>query len=84
MILNFIKTQYTRPIGVANEQSFVKNELNCDLVACLHLGYSYKSKKVSDRVLAKETSNIDLIIGGHTHTFLKEPKLIENKEGEKY
>ena len=34
---------------------------------------------MSDRVLAQETSNIDLIIGGHTHTFLKEPKLIEEQ-----
>ena len=76
-------TLYIDPIRVANEQSsLLKNELNCDLVVCLsHLGYSYKSKKVSDRVLAQETSNIDLIIGGHTHTFLKEPKLLENKEG---
>ena len=74
---------YKDPIRVANEQAcLLKNELNCDLVVCIsHLGYSYKSKKVSDRVLAQETSNIDLIVGGHTHTFLKEPKLLENKEG---
>ena len=76
-------TLYIDPIRVANKQSILlKNELNCDLVICLsHLGYSYKSKKVSDRILAQETSNIDLIIGGHTHTFLKNPKLLENKEG---
>ena len=45
-------TLYIDPIRVANEQSsLLKNELNCDLVVCLsHLGYSYKSKKVSDRV----------------------------------
>ena len=77
--------QYINPIRVANEQSFLlKNELNCDLVICLsHLGYSYKGKKISDRILAQESANIDLIIGGHTHTFLKEPKLLENKVGEK-
>ena len=76
-------TLYIDPIRVANKQSsLLKNELNCDLVICLsHLGYSYKSKKVSDSILAQETSNIDLIIGGHTHTFLKNPKLLENKEG---
>lgn len=76
-------TIYIDPIRVANEQAcLLKNELNCELVVCLsHLGYSYKNKKVSDRVLAQETSNIDLIIGGHTHTFLKEPKLLVNKEG---
>ena len=79
----YMDTLYIDPIRVANEQSnLLKNKFNCDLVICLsHLGYSYKSKKVSDRILAQETSNIDLIIGGHTHTFLKEPKLIQNKEG---
>ena len=51
-------TLYIDPIRVANEQSnLLKNKFNCDLVICLsHLGYSYKSKKVSDRVLAQETS----------------------------
>ena len=78
-------TQYIDPIRVANEQAcLLKNELNCALVICLsHLGSSYKGKKVSDRVLAQQTTNIDLIIGGHTHTFLKEPKILENKEGGK-
>ena len=33
-------------------------------------------------VLAKETENIDLIIGGHTHTFLEKPTILENKVGE--
>jgi len=77
--------QYIDPIRIANEQAFLlKNELNCDLVICLsHLGYSYKGKKISDRILAQESANIDLIIGGHTHTFLKEPKLLENKKGKK-
>ena len=76
-------TLYIDPIRVANDQAcLLKNEMNCDLVICLsHLGYSYKNKKVSDRVLAQETTNIDLIIGGHTHTFLKEPKSIKNKKG---
>ena len=78
-------TIYIDPIRVAKEQAcLLKNELNCELVICLsHLGYSYKSKKVSDRVLAQESANIDLIIGGHTHTFLREPEILENKEGEK-
>ncbi len=74
---------YIDPISIANQQAnILKNELNCDLIICLsHLGYSYKSKKVSDMILAQETSNIDLIIGGHTHKFLKAPKSLQNKVG---
>ena len=58
----------------------LKHEENCDLVICLsHLGYQYDSEKVDDHKLAAKTENIDLIIGGHTHTFLDEPTIVKNK-----
>jgi 5'-nucleotidase len=60
----------------------LKKEQQCDLVICLsHLGYKYSSNKVSDCVLATQTQNIDLIIGGHTHTFLKSAVSLENTKG---
>lgn len=76
-------TIYLDPIIKANEMaSFLKNELNCDFVICLsHLGYEYQTKKVSDKILAESTENIDLIIGGHTHTFLEKPTVTLNKKG---
>ena len=40
------------------------------------------SNKVSDEVLAKETENIDLVIGGHTHSFLDNPIVYKNKKGD--
>jgi 5'-nucleotidase len=46
------------------------------------LGYNYKSEKVSDVILAKNSENIDLILGGHTHTFLKVPHKIRNQINE--
>jgi 5'-nucleotidase len=55
----------------------------CDLIICLsHLGYQYKENKISDIVLARETANIDVIIGGHTHTFLEQPQVEKNKAGQ--
>jgi len=46
----------------------------CDYVICLsHLGYKYEDNRVSDWAIANEVDGIDLIIGGHTHTFLDEP-----------
>ena len=36
-----------------------------------------------DLILAKKTKNIDLIIGGHTHTFMKKPVEVTNLVGEK-
>ncbi|NJW55507.1 bifunctional metallophosphatase/5'-nucleotidase, partial [Salinimicrobium sp. CDJ15-91] len=51
-------------------------------VICLsHLGYNYRSEKISDMKLAQQTKNIDLIIGGHTHTFLPKPTIAHNSEG---
>jgi len=80
---NYGDTVYQDPITKGNEMaSFLKNEKSCDLVVCLsHLGYKYKENKVSDQVLAKSTRNIDLIIGGHTHTFLKLPEEVMNLDG---
>ncbi|MEO6287851.1 MAG: metallophosphatase [Dyadobacter sp.] len=80
---NYGETVYLEPIAKANEMaSLLKNEHHCDLVICLsHLGYKYKEEKVSDQILAKSTRNIDLIIGGHTHTFMKVPEDIMNLDG---
>jgi 5'-nucleotidase len=80
---NYGGTIYLDPIVKGNEMaSFLRNDKNCDMVICLsHLGYKYKENKVSDQVLAKSTRNIDLIIGGHTHTFLKVPEQVMNLDG---
>ena len=60
----------------------MKKEKKCDLVICLsHIGYDYKEDNISDKKLAAKTDNIDLILGGHTHTFLPEPQTFANKSG---
>lgn len=73
-------TIYLDPIKQANKTAaHLKKEENCDLVICLsHLGYKYKGGKISDVSLAKQTRNIDIILGGHTHTFLQKPDLISD------
>jgi len=74
------ETIYLDPIKKSKFYSNkLKNELGCDLVICLsHLGLKYENNKISDLTLAKKSKFIDLIIGGHTHTFLKKPKIITN------
>ena len=80
---NFGNTVYNDPLKTALEmESFLKNDKKCDLVVCLsHLGFRYKEDQVSDMVLAAETSFTDLIIGGHTHSFLEEPVITKGKTG---
>jgi 5'-nucleotidase len=79
----FGATKYLDPVQKANEVADQLKKKDCDMIICLsHLGYQYKeSNKVSDEVLAKESENIDLIIGGHTHTFLDRPVVYKNKKG---
>ncbi len=78
-------TKYLNPIERLNETAdLLRKQKDCDMVICLsHLGYQYKDEpnKVSDLILAKETAGVDLIIGGHTHTFMNEPLIVKNKMG---
>ena len=78
---NYGETIYMDPVKTAQRmEKFLKHDKNCDLVVCLsHLGLKYNEDKLSDLTLAPETSFTDLIIGGHTHTFLEEPMRIRNK-----
>ena len=73
-------TIYKDPVSTGNHYaSLLKRKEKCDLVICLsHLGFKYKDNKISDLIFASQTSNIDLIIGGHTHTFLQEPAIVLN------
>jgi 5'-nucleotidase len=76
-------TIYREPIAVANETAkHLKKNEKCDLIICLsHLGYKYNDIKTSDITLAKNSKDIDLIIGGHTHTFLDAPDVQKNLDG---
>ncbi|MCX2453713.1 metallophosphatase [Pedobacter sp. PLR] len=80
---NYGDTVFLDPVKTANQTaSLLKNELKCDLVICLsHLGYKYNTDRDSDQLLAKNTRNIDLIIGGHTHTFMDQPEDVLNLDG---
>jgi len=79
---NYKETVYQNPAEMAQEMTkILKKEQKCDLIICLsHLGYQYKNEedKISDLKLAAQTQDIDLIIGGHTHTFLDKPTIVKN------
>ncbi|GAA4028099.1 metallophosphatase [Flavobacterium cheonhonense] len=83
---NYKETIYLDPVGVAQDMArLLKQEKKCDLVICLsHLGYKYKDEpdKICDTKLATLTKDIDLIIGGHTHTFLDKPTVLKNSVGQ--
>lgn len=78
------ETVYLNPYEIAlDTERQLKEEEQCDLVICLsHLGYSYEAKeqKPDDLKLAAKTNYTDLIIGGHTHTFLDKPAIVKNNK----
>lgn len=62
---------------------FLKNRKKCDLVIFLsHLGYRGGTQdRPSDEILVAASRNIDLVIGGHSHTFIKAPLIIKDLDG---
>ncbi|MDZ4058430.1 MAG: metallophosphoesterase, partial [Bacteroidales bacterium] len=76
--------KYKNPIGVVNKiAKRLKSKERCDLVIVLsHLGFDGGSlERPSDTILAQRSKNVDIIIGGHSHTFLEEPVIITNRSG---
>jgi 5'-nucleotidase len=80
---NFGATQYLDPVTVAKAQvQQLRQNERCDMVICLsHLGYKYEGEKIDDRKLAAQVGGIDLILGGHTHTFMPAPEPITGPQG---
>ena len=77
--------KYLDPIGISNEISeYLKEKEECKIIICLsHLGYkiNYEKGGMCDLLLAENTKNIDLIIGGHSHTFMEKPVIVKNLIG---
>lgn len=79
----YTNTKYNDPVAALNKMANeLKQKEKCDLVICLsHVGYEYTTDKISDVKLAAATENVDIIVGGHTHTFLREPRYVNNIHG---
>lgn len=70
-------------INSVNKYSeILKNQEKCDLVICLsHIGFESIGNAANDQVLAKNSKFIDIIIGGHSHTYLEKPVVLRNLDG---
>lgn len=77
----FVGVKYIDPIAVANEMGdFLKNKKRCDLVICIsHMGWD--SLGMNDQIIIKGSRNIDLFLGGHSHTYMEEIQYAENLDG---
>jgi len=80
---NYQGVSYLDPVQTANKTAaLLKNREDCDLVICLsHLGYNSGGKGADDITLAAESEDIDIILGGHSHTLLHFADRRLNKNG---
>ena len=77
---NYGPLKFLDPITCAQKYADILKGKGCDLVICItHLGVNIEG--VSDEELAAETRGIDLILGGHSHTFLQELLYVKNLDG---
>ena len=75
--------QWQNAINVADVEAQKLREQGADMVIALsHLGYEKTDEVYYDRGIAKNTRHIDMIIGGHSHTFLNYPEYVTNQDGE--
>ncbi|MGV8963090.1 MAG: bifunctional metallophosphatase/5'-nucleotidase [Candidatus Saccharimonadaceae bacterium] len=74
---NYNGLKFLSPVETANKTAdMLRNDLKCDMVICLsHLGY------LNELNLAENSRNIDIIIGGHSHTFMSKPSFRKNLDG---
>lgn len=84
-----IDVKFKEVIPVANEvAAYLKHNQKCDLVvAVTHIGYEKENDKTTDVDMIGASSDIDLVIGAHSHTTIdpehpeKYPSIIPNAEG---
>lgn len=88
MKANYEGMGFRNMIDTANETAmYLKSEKKCDLVvAVTHIGYTKSNDKTTDPELARASKDIDIIIGGHSHTLIapnggKYPSVVENADG---
>lgn len=80
---NYEGIGFLNPIEKANETAqYLKNEAGCDVVICLsHLGWN-ADKSFNDEILIAQTRNIDLVLGGHSHSYFDKPIYYKNLDGD--
>lgn len=78
---NYKGVTYEDPIAAANRvAAYLKKEAHCDLIVCLsHLGWDIDG--IDDTELVPSTHYIDVVLGGHSHTYFENPIVMRDADG---
>ncbi len=79
---NCVGVKYLDPASVALETAtMLKRQMKCDMVICVsHLGWS-SGRGQDDQYMISRSRDIDLVLGGHTHTYFSELEYVNNLDG---
>ena len=78
---NCVGVKYLDPVKAAQKTAdMLKQKEKCDLVVCIsHLGWNIGGD--DDVLMMKNTRNIDIVLGGHSHSYFKQEKWVKNLNG---
>lgn len=77
---NFEPIHYHDPIAAAREMVQTLRAKHCDLIICLsHLGW--KIEEVSDDDVIAAVEGIDLVLGGHSHSYFRQMQYVKDPAG---
>ena len=73
---------YLDPIEVGNRVAAeLKHDKKCDVVICVsHLGW-LRPDEMGDQKLLASSKDIDLVLGGHSHSYFKALRYVNNADG---
>lgn len=78
---NYAGIVYEDPIEAANKVTKILRETeHCDLIVCLsHLGWHEDT--IDDNDLVPASHGIDIVLGGHSHTYFEHPEILQDADG---
>ena len=72
--------KYLDPVAKANEMAALLKAKKCDLVICVsHLGWD--KVDMNDQIMIAGSRGIDLVLGGHSHTYMKQLEYVKDLDG---
>ena len=77
----FVGVKYLDPVETARRMAaLLKTKKKCDVVICVsHLGW--ENEELTDQMLVPATRDIDIVLGGHSHTYMKTLQYVKNVDG---
>ncbi len=80
---NCVGVKFLDPVETANKMvDILRNKEKCDMVICVsHLGWNTDPAYVGDNQVIEKSHGIDLVLGGHSHTYLDKLEYVDDADG---